>query len=102
MKFFELIKVTGKNGKYLVTGEARPHKKAFYYVVEDGHFVFISETEVKSESVFPKWSKFTLNVAVSPKKLPNNGALIMYLYEKGALNDELKLVFPIVLEQFNK
>lgn len=101
-EIFRSIKVTGTSGKYVVTGEARPHNGSFYYVVEDGHYIFISETEVKSNSSYPNWSKFTLHVTVFPRKLPDNGALVLYLFEKGNSNNEMKMVFPIVLEEFNK
>lgn len=99
---FRNITTSGSSGVYTITGEARPHNGTFFYVVEDGHHVFVPETAVMLNRSFPGWSEFTIEVEVAKKRLPDNGTLIIYLYEKGPQNKEMQFVFPIVLEVFNK
>lgn len=99
---FRNITTSGSSGVYTIKGEARPHHGKFFYVVEDGHHVFIPETTVISKSSHPDWSEFTIEIDVSKKRLPDNGTLIIYFYEKGPQNKEMQFVFPIVLEVFYK
>ncbi|AGK52696.1 Gmad2 immunoglobulin-like domain-containing protein [Bacillus sp. 1NLA3E] len=97
---FRHVKVSGRDGTYVVKGEARTTKGYFYYVVEDGHREFISETRVVSRKAFPKWSRFEIKVTIPANVLPDNGTVAMYLFEKEKKSGELIHVFPVILQQF--
>lgn len=97
---FRHVKVSGRDGDYLVKGEVRPIKGFFYYIVEDGHREFISETRVVARKAYPNWSSFSIKVTIPTSTLPDNGTVAMYLYEKERKSGEMIHVFPLVLQKF--
>lgn len=74
------VQLIKKNGSIVVSGQARPTLGVLYYVVEDGHDEWISETKMNLEIKHPNWTDFSFEVifAQEPEKLP----FILYLYEK--------------------
>ena len=81
-------------------GEARPIKGKFYYTVEDGHNQLISETEVVPDAKYPQWTPFSLKISISENKLPQNGSVILNLYERSK-DGEIIHTYPVLLERFN-
>ncbi|MGJ7919550.1 Gmad2 immunoglobulin-like domain-containing protein [Neobacillus sp. LXY-4] len=99
-QFFRNVKVKGQGGEYVVKGEARPVTGSFYYVVEDGHRIFVKETKVVSKKAYPAWTKFKVNIKIPKRLLPDNGTVTMFFYEKAKQSDDMIHVVPIVLEEF--
>lgn len=97
---FRGIVVSGTSGKYNVQGELRPSLTEFYYLVEDGHHQIISERKVKLGKPSGNWRKFKLNITVAANVLPDNGTLILFLYEKKEANGETVNHLPVKLESF--
>lgn len=98
--FFRNIEVTGKGGKYKVSGEARPATGEFFYTVEDGHVQLIDETKGKTTSKYPEWETFKITISLDKDDLPKNGVLILNLYERGSKEGEIIHPYPVVLEKF--
>lgn len=96
---FRGVKVSGTNGEYVVTGEARSESGIFFYSVEDGHLQFIKERLVHLEAKKGEWEPFTVKVRISKDILPRNGTLILDLYERG-LNGKISNIYPAILERF--
>lgn len=97
---FKDIAVSGKRGIYTVTGQTNIKKGEFFYTVEDGHNEFVSETLVKVRTNYPAWISFKLDINIPAEKMPENGTLILNLYEKSESGQILES-FPVVLETFN-
>lgn len=97
---FQNVKVTGKNGNYIVKVEVRPHQRNFYYSVEDGHNILVPENRLESKSKYPAWSKFSFRVSVPKDSLPDNGTIVLNLYEKSNQDDLMLYVYPVILEKF--
>jgi hypothetical protein len=97
---FNGIQAEGSKGKYKVTGQVRPLNGKFFYSVEDGHNQLINETEVVLNSKYPQWKPFTLNIAIPENKLPQNGSVILNLYERSK-DGEIIHTYPVLLERFN-
>lgn len=96
--YYKDIKIKKSNGNYEVTGKAKIRKGVFYYMVENGHNVIVPEKKVNIDNLH--WASFRINISIPDEKLPKNGALILYLYEKnksGSMLDQQ----PIVLDRFN-
>lgn len=96
---FRNIMVKGKNGDYIVEGEASAKSGTFYYLVEDGHYEFISETKITMKEKQPKWASFNIKINIPKNKLPDNGTVAIYFYEKDQNNNMIH-VHATVLEQF--
>lgn len=96
---FRNIMVKGKNGDYMVEGEASTKSGTFYYLVEDGHYEFISETKITMQEKQPKWASFNIKISIPKNKLPDNGTVAIYFYEKDQNNNMIH-VQATVLEQF--
>jgi hypothetical protein len=97
---FKGIQAEGGRGSYKISGEARPIGGKFFYTVEDGHNQLIAETEVVPQSKYPKWHPFSLEVTIPENKLPQNGSLILNLYERSK-EGEIIHTYPVLLESFN-
>ncbi|WP_226644659.1 BsuPI-related putative proteinase inhibitor [Mesobacillus subterraneus] len=97
---FKNITSEGGKGIYKVMGEVRPINGKFYYTVEDGHNQLIAETEVISGTKYPQWKPFTLEVSITESKLPQNGSVILNLYERSK-DGEIMHTYPVLLERFN-
>lgn len=97
---FKDVQVTKIEGEYVVTGQTKAKKRAFYYTVEDGHHVFISERVIKlTNKKDTNWNPFELKFSISVDKLPDNGVLLLNLYEKNKSGDKMNH-FPIVVDTF--
>ncbi|SFA79069.1 MULTISPECIES: BsuPI-related putative proteinase inhibitor [unclassified Bacillus (in: firmicutes)] len=99
---FRGIVVSGSGGKYTVQGEISPSLTEFFYLVEDGHHQWISERKVDLGKPSGKWRKFKLNITVPSNVLPENGTLILFLYEKKLHSGEAVNHLPVKLESFPK
>jgi len=95
---FKQIKVSGENGIYQVKGLAKPENRIFYYTVEDGHHQQIEETKMELAGNQSDWKAFDLTIKIPQEKLPQNGTLILNLYERSG--EEIINNYPIVLEKF--
>jgi hypothetical protein len=94
---FHHVQVVGNNGTYVVTGEVRSAVGEYYYTVEDGHREIIKEQRVVVKKG-DKWKPFTLNVNVPPEAIPDNGTLLLNLYQKNS-KGEISNTYPVVLER---
>jgi hypothetical protein len=97
---FRLLKVEGNKGTYVVTGETRTEKGLFFYTVEDGHVEYKKEKQVLTNGLGSDWHSFKLQIHLPEEKLPNNGSLILNLYER---SKEKQIIhsYPLILEKFN-
>jgi hypothetical protein len=98
---FRHIKVSGEDGEYIVTGEARVFEAVFMYAVEDGHNEIIKETPFYANEGAPSWSHFEIKVSIPKEKLPENGTLTIYIYERSAKDGEIVNSYYTSLQQFN-
>ncbi|WP_079508057.1 BsuPI-related putative proteinase inhibitor [Mesobacillus jeotgali] len=97
---FKGVHSKGTMGSYKVLGEARPIQGRFFYSVEDGHNQLIAETEVTQESKYPDWHSLSIDITIPESKLPQNGSLILNLYERSK-EGEIIHTYPVLLEKFN-
>lgn len=97
---FRNIKVSGSQGNYTVTGEARVFEATIQYEVEDGHFILLEGFETASESA-PGWGTFTININIPEENLPINGMLRLFLFEESAEDGSRLNELPIPLELFS-
>ncbi|MBM6617099.1 BsuPI-related putative proteinase inhibitor [Bacillus suaedaesalsae] len=97
---FRNINVTGENGEYTITGEARVFEATFFYSVEDGHEVIIPETVVHANEGAPSWSHFELKISIPKNKLPKNGTITAQIYERSANDDSVVNQVHVSLQQF--
>ncbi|WP_226675790.1 BsuPI-related putative proteinase inhibitor [Mesobacillus jeotgali] len=97
---FKGVVSEGNKGNYIIKGEARPINGKFFYTVEDGHNQLIPETEVAPGAKYPKWKPFSLEISIPESKLPQNGSVILNLYERGK-DGEIIHTYPVLLERFN-
>jgi Intracellular proteinase inhibitor len=92
---FRHVKVSGKNGRYVVSGEVSAD--TYFYSVENGHNEYIKEHQIRAQGV-GKWEPFSLNIEVPPEAVPKNGSLLLNLYQKNK-NGEIVNHYPVVLER---
>ncbi|SDJ44201.1 BsuPI-related putative proteinase inhibitor [Salimicrobium halophilum] len=98
---FRNLELSGENGNYTISGEARVFEGSFLYRVEDGHNELIGETPVQVDSGAPSWSEFSLDISIPESDLPDFGTLTLMLYENSAKDGEPTNVNYVPLEQFN-
>ena len=96
---FRNLKVTGQNGAYTVTGEARVFEAVMQYAVSDGHRYLIEDFHTLQEGA-PAWSAFALKLDISAAELPANGTLTLELFEYSAKDGEITNFIAIPLETF--
>lgn len=96
---FRYVMVSGTNGDYVVSGEARLTAGKLYYSVEDGHVEYMNESEVCIKARDNGWVRFLIRIHISEGKLPSNGSLIMNLYERDR-QDGMINPYPLILERF--
>lgn len=96
---FRNIIVTGEQGIYTVTGEARVFEANFHYEVSDGHFVY-QQGVLTASAGAPEWGTFTLDISVSLNDLPENGTLSLGLYEASANDGSIINELGVALEIF--
>lgn len=96
---FRKVKVSGEKGSYLVEGKACTANEKIYYTVEDGHNQQVEETKLRLKNGSAKCKSFVINVSLPVAELPQNGSLILNLYER---NQEGHIVhnYPTLLEKF--
>ncbi|MDR7000836.1 BsuPI-related putative proteinase inhibitor [Neobacillus niacini] len=96
---FRHVKVEGNRGKYQIIGETKPSKGSFFYTVEDGHEEFVEEKQMDIGGETQEWKPFKIQLLIPETKLPDNGSLILFLYER---NHQNKIIhsFPVILEKF--
>jgi len=97
---FRNVSVSGSQGEYKVTGEARVFEANFFYAVEDGHDYVIKETLVTADEGAPDWSQFEINISIPSDKLPENGTLMLEIYERSAKDGEIVNLHHTILETF--
>ena len=93
---FRKVEASGKNGVYEIKGEIRSNKKEFYYIVEDGHNELIPEKKQTVNTSHSQWSKFSFKLTLQKDDIPENGTIILYLFEKNTKNQKSN-TYPIVL-----
>lgn len=76
------VKVNKAEGSIVVSGKARPTTGDLYYVVEDGHQEWVSETKIKLDSKHPTWGDFTFKLNLPEDKNIDPLPFILYIYEK--------------------
>ncbi|NHM33678.1 hypothetical protein [Neobacillus terrae] len=85
------VRSTGKNGRYIITGELRIKGEKLFYTVEDGH-------NELAKGVVPikakEWTSFKFEIKIPQEKLPQNGSVVLYLYD-----EEQNATKPVLLEQ---
>lgn len=99
-KSFRLVRVEGKHGDYRIKGESKTANGWFYYSVEDGHQEYITEKQVvTSENI--NWEPFSIAIHIPKENLPDNGSLIINLYERSK-DGKIIDTYPVILERFNE
>ncbi|WP_071393872.1 hypothetical protein [Bacillus tuaregi] len=96
---FSDIVVKKENDKYIITGKSKVKKGVFYYSVEDGHRILIPETKVRVNNLY--WTSFKLTFSIPVKAMPENGVLVLNLYEKNR-SKEIRDPFPVFLDRFSE
>ena len=96
---FRNIEVSGTQGNYTITGEARVYEATFNYEISDGHVVFFQGFKTTSAGA-PDWGTFTLEFNIPKGDLPVNGTLVLSLFEESADDGSIINELPIVLEIF--
>jgi len=90
---FRNVRSAGKNGRYIITGEVRIKGGELLYTVEDGH-------NELAKGVVPirakEWTSFKFEIKIPQVKLPQNGSVVLYLYDKEPNETN---PFPVLLEQ---
>ncbi|GGC74387.1 hypothetical protein GCM10007216_01240 [Thalassobacillus devorans] len=97
---FRNVEVSGKNGSYVITGEAKLFEGSFIYNVEDGHNMLIENTTHEVDEAAPSWSSFELEIDIAEDQLPENGTLTLTLFEIDPKSGNPTNVNYIPLEQF--
>lgn len=97
---FRNIEVTGENGQYTVTGEARTFEASFAYNVEDGHRLLVEEQNEMASIGAPEWGTFEFDVNIQEDKLPENGTLTLTLYTKSAKDGSIENRKYVKLDSF--
>ncbi|MBU8877430.1 intracellular proteinase inhibitor [Bacillus sp. FJAT-29790] len=95
---FRNVKVIGGKGSYVITGETRPVNREYFYTVDDGHKELISVKKENTKLNFPNWSPFRIEVNIPREKLPQNGTLILNLFERSH-DGKVINTFPVILVQ---
>jgi hypothetical protein len=76
------VKVNIEEGSMVVSGKARPTSGELYYVVEDGHQEWVTETKIKLDSVHPNWGDFSFKLILPEDNDIDSLPFILYIYEK--------------------
>ncbi len=96
---FRNVKVTGSQGSYTISGEARIFEAIMHYSVSDGHR-YIEEKPLQLDHGAPTWSPFEFQIELVADQIPANGTLTLELFEHSA-NDGTKInIYSVPLENF--
>lgn len=93
---FKKIDVQGKDGSYVVKGEVKTKRGAFFYTVEDGHNQYVDETKITSGT---EWTPFEIKVEIEQEELPQNATIVLHLYMKDETGGNVHSL-PVVLQRF--
>ena len=97
---FRNVKVSGSQGKYIVTGEARVFEATMNYGVSDGHNYLLEKMYTLDEGA-PAWSAFRRSRSTFRK---NSGLLkarfTVELFEYSAKNGSVVNLISLPLERF--
>lgn len=96
---FRHVYAVGYKGNYVVTGEAKSKAGSFYYSVEDGHAEFIHDKKVKVKGKRLKWKPFKISINIPDTALPDNGSVVLNLYERNSEGESIHS-YPVILERF--
>ncbi|RWZ55174.1 hypothetical protein EQV77_11020 [Halobacillus fulvus] len=96
---FRNLEVTGENGSYVVTGEARVNEGTFMYSVEDGHNVLVEPTVFQVEAGAPEWASFELEINIAEEDLPEFRTLTLMMFQKSSEDGQPADMNAIPLEQ---
>jgi len=96
---FRNVAVSGANGKYVVTGEARVFEASMNYAVSDGHN-YLVEKAVQLHDGAPAWSPFKLDIVIPKAQWPANGTLMLELFEYSAQDGSRINEWSVPLESF--
>lgn len=97
---FREINISGKDGEYKITGEAKVYEGLFYYDISDGHVYLEEKTPVHTSEGGPNWGNFNIELSLDKKNLPINGTLMLELYETSQKDGEAIHLLSIPLEHF--
>ncbi|WP_282171872.1 BsuPI-related putative proteinase inhibitor [Cytobacillus firmus] len=92
---FSQAKVTGRNGEYIILFKARPKSGKLWYSVEDGHNELQSEKTILASS--NDWKSFRIKISLTSENIPENGTVVLHLYEKDEDGDIMNS-YPVILE----
>ncbi|MEK3855524.1 BsuPI-related putative proteinase inhibitor [Cytobacillus sp. FSL H8-0458] len=93
---FSQAKVTGGNGEYIILFKARPISGKLWYAVEDGHNELQAEKAIVASS--NDWKSFRIKISLPSENLPENGTVLLHLYEKD-VNGDIINSFSVILER---
>ncbi|WP_010278396.1 Gmad2 immunoglobulin-like domain-containing protein [Paenibacillus senegalensis] len=96
---FRIHEITGSNGNYTITGEARVWEASFVYAVSDGHDYLLEDFTTASNGA-PSWGNFTIDLAIPQDRLPVNGTLTLEIWEASAKDGSPLHLLNIPLESF--
>lgn len=96
---FRSVNVAGTHGNYLISGKTKLKSGFIYYNVEDGHVQYIAETNIQISRDDFNWNEFQIEIQIHEDKLPDNGSLILNLYERTNKN-QITNLYPVLLEFF--
>lgn len=77
---FRQLRLSGKNGEYVIQGEAKASNRLFYYAVSDGHN-YLAEGQHRIDAEADVWAPFTMQVRLPESVLPFNGTLMLELFD---------------------
>ncbi|MFD1017826.1 BsuPI-related putative proteinase inhibitor [Thalassobacillus hwangdonensis] len=97
---FRNLQVSGEDGSYTITGEARVFEGQFRYNVEDGHNILIEDTVVEVDEGAPAWASFSFEITLSEDQLPDNGSLTLTIYQVNPSDGRPTNVNYVPLESF--
>lgn len=96
---FREVKVSGSDGSYTISGEARVFEASMSYAVSDGHR-YVLESYHTLDAGAPAWSPFELNIELEPDQIPENGTLMIELFEYSAKDGSKIHELHVPLESF--
>lgn len=94
---FRVTSITGKDGRYTVTGQGRVFEAVMSYRVTDGKTVLLDKNLQLSEGA-PSWAPFKIELNLPKEKLPKDGTLHLELYEASMKDGQPIHVLPVHLQ----
>ncbi|MEO3945708.1 Gmad2 immunoglobulin-like domain-containing protein [Gorillibacterium sp. CAU 1737] len=94
---FRVTSVTGKDGKYVISGQGRIFEAVMSYRVIDGTRVLLDKNLTLSSGA-PSWASFRIELTVPKEQLPKDGTLHIELYEVSMKDGKPANVLPVFLQ----